>query len=61
MKLFEKKTKIVPRNSEEKEALLEKLSKQGIDFQVKELSRNLTTGDSEIIIKVRESELRKLA
>ncbi|MBO7485266.1 MAG: hypothetical protein J6Y75_04135 [Spirochaetaceae bacterium] len=61
MKLFEKKTKIVPRNSEEKEALLEKLSKQGIDFQVKELSRNLTTGDSEIIIKVRESDLRKLA
>ena len=61
MKLFEKKTTIVPRNSEEKEALLEKLSKQGIDFQVKELSRNLTTGDSEIIIKVRESDLRKLA
>ncbi len=61
MKLFEKKTTIVPRNSEEKEALLEKLSKQGIDFQVKELSRNLTTGDNEIIIKVRESDLRKLA
>ena len=61
MKLFEKKTKIVPRNSEEKEALLEKLSNQGIDYQVKELSRNLTTGDSEIIIKVRESDLRKLA
>ncbi len=56
-----KKTKIILRNSEEKETLLEKLSKQGIDFQVKELSRNLTTGDSEIIIKVRESDLQKLA
>ena len=61
MKLFEKKTKIVPRNSEERETLLEKLSNQGIDFQVKELSRNLSTGDSEVIIKVRESDLRKLA
>ena len=61
MKLFEKKTKIIPRNSEEKEALLEKLSNQGIDYQVKELSHNFTTGDSEIIIKVRESDLRKLA
>jgi len=61
MNLFEKKTKIVPRNSHEKEVLLEKLNKQGIDYQVKELSRNLVTGDSDIIIRLKESDFRKLA
>lgn len=61
MKLFEKTTKIVPRTSSEREALLEKLCKQGIDYKVKELSRDLKTGYSDIIIKVKESDLRKLA
>lgn len=61
MKLFEKTTKIVPRTSSEREALLEKLNKQGIDYKVKELSRDLKTGYSDIIIKVKESDLRKLA
>lgn len=61
MKLFEKTTKLVPRTSSEREALLEKLSKQGIDYKVKELSRDLKTGYSDIIIKVKESDLRKLA
>jgi len=61
MKLFEKTTKIVPRTSAEREALLEKLSQQGIDYKVKELSRNLKTGYSDVIIKVKESDLRKLA
>ena len=35
MKLFEKTTKIVPRTSSEREALLEKLNQQGIDYKVK--------------------------
>ena len=61
MKLFEKTTKIVPRTSTEREALLEKLSRQGIDYKVKELSRDLKTGYSDIIIKVKESDLSKLA
>lgn len=61
MKLFEKTTKIVPRTSTEREALLEKLNQQGIDYKVKELSLDLKTGYSKIMIKVKESDLRKLA
>ncbi len=61
IKLFEKKEVIEPMTEADRDAWVERLSRNGVEYELKEVIDNYMTGARHFQIRLRPEDLQKLA